>query len=172
MLAEEAYALSKNFTKKTVIGLGAIKGANCTIKSTEHVDGQTIVIFEWTSTDGSETKQTTEIRVNDGTPIYVYEPGHHYLYGDLVIYEAQWFRCTTEHTAGEALDPTKFEEIGSPDGNFDIVASSEDLPPRFTSADRKMYYSIADTAFWLWNGTEWELQERSITNDEIDALFA
>jgi hypothetical protein len=35
-----------------------------------------------------------------------------------------------------------------------------------------MYYSIADGAFWLWDGPAWRLQEpKSITNAEIDALF-
>ena len=172
MFAEEAYALSKRYTNKTVIGLGGVKGANCTIKSVIKKNGQNIITFEWTSTDGSETKETTQIVVDDGTPIYNYTPGDTYKYGDLVIYESAFYRCIVEEcVATPIIDETKWNEIGSPDGSYDIVQNSSQLPPRFTSADRKMYYSIDDKAFWLWNGTEWELQERPISNEEIDALF-
>ena len=99
-------------------------------------------------------------------------PYNSYKYGDIVIYAAQFYRCVTDCIAGEILDPTYFAEIGSADGNYDIVQDSTQLPARFTPADRKMYWSIDDGFFWLWNGTEWEPQQpETINNDEIDALF-
>ena len=129
------------------------------------------MVFEWVA-DTGETRET-QIEIYDGTPIYVYEPGTLYKYGDMVIYEAQWYRCTTEHVAGPTLNPLYFEEIGSPDGNFDIVENSSQLPARFTPADRKVYFSIADGEFWLWDGEKWSLQSPAIiSDDEIDALFA
>lgn len=168
---KKAWLLSKGYTDKSILGItGVLAGKNCTIKSAVHENGVTTIVFEWVA-DNGQTRET-QIKINDGTPIYVYEPGTTYKYGDLVIYAAQWYRCTTEHVAGPELDPTKFEEIGSADGNYDIVESSADLPVRFTAADRKMYYSIADCAFWLWDGTQWELQTDSITEEEVDALFA
>ena len=109
--------------------------------------------------------------VYDGTPIYVWESGNHYQYGDLAIYASCFYRCIAENSDTD-FDSTKWNEIGSSDGNYDIVQSSDLLPTRFTSADRKMYYSIADGAFWLWNGAEWQMQQpKSITIAEIDDLF-
>lgn len=162
-------AIAKKYTKDTADSLGSLKGAPCTIKSLVHQDGINTVTFEWEGTSG--TKQTTQMVVYDGTPIYVWESGNTYHFGDLVIYASCFYRCITENS-DVVFDSTKWNEIGSPDGNYDIVESEDLLPARFTSADRKMYYSIADGAFWLWNGIEWVLQQpKSITADEIDELF-
>ena len=60
-------ALSRNYTDKVSEGLGAIKGANCTIKSTTKTDGNSLVVFEWTGTSG--TKETASITVKDGVSI-------------------------------------------------------------------------------------------------------
>ncbi len=162
-------ALSKKYTKDSLNGLGALKGANCTIESIVHKDGQSIVTFRWTGLDG--TVQTREMRVDDGTPIYVWEAGNTYRYGDIVIYSAQFYRCIAENSDA-AWNETHWNGIGTADGNYDIVADAEHLPARFTAADRKMYYSIADGAFWLWTGAAWVLQQpKSISKAKIDALF-
>jgi hypothetical protein len=165
-----SYVLSRKYTEDTVIGLGAIKGAPCTIKKTEHKDGVTYITFEWTATDGT-TKQQTTVAISDGTPIYDYTVGDTYHYGDLVIYEAQFYRCIQDCVAGPVLDELYFNALNAPDANYDIVQNSSMLPARFLPSDRKMYYSIDDCAFWLWDGTQWVLQERPISNDEIDNLF-
>ena len=67
MTAEEAYVLSKSFTKKSLDGQGALKGSPCTIKSTTKVSDGTNITFEWTGTSG--TKQTSTIKVMDGLSI-------------------------------------------------------------------------------------------------------
>ena len=67
MIAEEAYVLSKSFTKKSLDGQGALKGAPCTIKSTTKVSDGTNITFEWTGTSG--TTQTSTIKVMDGISI-------------------------------------------------------------------------------------------------------
>lgn len=156
MDATEAYVLSKSYTKKTVIGLGALKGSPCRIKETEHKDGRTKIVFEWIGTDGI-TKQETTIYVYDGTPIYVWESGNTYKFGDLAIYESAFYRCITENS-DIAFDDTKWNEIGSPDGSYDIVQNKTLLPPYFTAADRKLYYSIEENIFYLWDGTGWKPQ--------------
>lgn len=167
---KKAWLLSKKYTDETAIQFGGLKGANAKITSVVKKDGQNIITFEWKNDDG-DTRET-KVYVDDGTPIYNYTVGTTYHYNDLVIYESAFYRCTVdEYVAEPVIDETKFNEIGSPDGSYDIVQNSSQLPPRFTAADRKMYYSIEDNAFWLWNGTEWELQERPISNEEIDALF-
>lgn len=151
-----AIAASKKYTDETVVGGGAIKGKNCTIKSIVHGDGINTVTFEWTLDDG--TKKTSTMVVHDGTPIYEWTSGDTYHFGDLTIYASCFYRCITENSDIE-FDDTKWNEIGSPDGNYDIVQNSTLLPARFTSADRKMYYSIADGLFWLWNGYDWVIQK-------------
>lgn len=57
-------ALAKKYTEETVKGGGALKGANCTIKSIEAVPEGNKVTFEWTLTDGS--KKTDFIIIKDG----------------------------------------------------------------------------------------------------------
>lgn len=60
----ESYVLSKKYTNDTAIALGAVKGAPCTIKSIEPIEGGNKVTFEWTGTDG--TTQTSILEVFDG----------------------------------------------------------------------------------------------------------
>ena len=164
------YAAARKYTDKTAIGLGGLKGAPAIIKNIVHKDGINTVTFEWTGTNGA--KETRDMVVYDGTPIYVWESGNTYEYGDLVIYASAFYRCITKNS-DSTFDDTKWNEIGSPDGNYDIVADSTLLPTRFTAADRKMYYSIEDQCFWLWNGIEWQDQHpKTITETQIRALFA
>ena len=67
MIAEEALAIAKSYTKKSLEGAGALKGAPCTIKSITEVDGGQKVTFEWTGTSG--TKQTSEMTVKNGVSV-------------------------------------------------------------------------------------------------------
>lgn len=60
----ESYVLSKKYTNDTAVALGAVKGAPCTIKSIEPIEGGNKVTFEWTGTDG--TTQTSILEVMDG----------------------------------------------------------------------------------------------------------
>lgn len=153
------YAVAKKYVDDTADALGAVKGAPCRIKQTEHKDGRTKIVFEWTGDSGA--KQETTVYVYDGTPIYVWESGNTYKFGDLVIYESAFYRCITENS-DTTFDDTKFNEIGSPDGSYDIVQSRTLLPPYFTAADRKLYYSIEENIFYLWNGTEWQPQTNAV----------
>lgn len=159
LTSDQAYILSKKYTKDTADALGAVKGAPCTIKSTVHQNGRTTIVFEWTGDSG--VKQETSITVLDGTPIYEWQSGDSYQYSDLVIYEACFYRCITPN-ADIVFDETKWNAIGSPDGNYDIVQNSTLLPSIFTAADRKMYYSIEDEQFYLWNGSEWVIQHKIV----------
>ena len=63
----ETLALAKKYTKDTVIGLGAIRGAPCTISRVEEVTDGTEITFQWTGIDG--TVQTRTIKVQDGVSI-------------------------------------------------------------------------------------------------------
>ena len=168
-LSAVTYVLSKKYTDETAQQFGGLKGAPCKIKSIVKQDGQNIITFQWTNDEG-DTRES-RLYVEDGTPIYEWTSGNSYKYGDLVIYTSCFYRCITPN-ADIVFDDTKWNEIGSPDGNYDIVASASLLPVRFTPADRKMYYVVDETIFYYWNGTEWVPQNPpSISNDDIDALF-
>jgi len=144
--------MCRKYTDETVIGLGGLKGANCTIYNIEKKDGQNIVTFEWTATDGS--KRYNQLVIDDGTPIIPWVSGNLYHFGDIVIYQGDLYRCTKENR-DRIFDATKWEELNSADGNYDIVINKEDLPARFTPADKKMYYVIQDGCFYLWDGFLW-----------------
>ena len=153
------YAASKKYTDDTAEQFGGLKGANCKVKSIVHQNGRSIVTFEWKN-DSNETREST-MTVQDGTPIYEWQSGDSYVYGDLVIYASAFYRCTTPNS-DVTFDPEKWAEIGSADGNYDIVTSATQLPPIFTAADRKMYYVIQEECFYLWNGLAWVAQ-REVT---------
>ena len=149
-------AVAKQYTDESIEGItGTLAGKNCIIESCTKANGRTTVIFKWTA-DNGDVKRTTMI-VQDGTPIYEWTSGDHYEYGDLCIYASCFYQCITPND-DIAFDATKWNEIGSPDGNYDIVQNGELLPTIFTAADRKMYYSIEDGLFYLWNGLQWVLQ--------------
>lgn len=163
-----SYILSKSYTDKTVIGLGAIKGANCTIQNVVHENGKTIITFQWTAND--DTTQTTEIEVLDGTPIYTWTSGKSYNVGDIIIYNSAFYVCTVSNS-DEVFNPSKWNPIGSADSNFGIIDDSTLLPSGLSSTERKLYFSIDDGYFWLWNGINWVAQLLSISNEEINSLF-
>ena len=52
---------SKKYTEETADGLGAVKGANCTVKSIEPTDTGNRVTFEWTSDSGVKENETMEV---------------------------------------------------------------------------------------------------------------
>lgn len=55
-------ALSKKYTQDSLDGVGALKGSPCTIKTTSFdEDGNTVVTFAWTDTDGVEHTQNATI---------------------------------------------------------------------------------------------------------------
>ncbi len=169
MNSQQAFVLSKKYTDETAAQFGGLKGAPCTIKSVRHQNGQNIVTFEWKNNAG-DTRESQMI-VQDGTPIYPWQSGDHYEYGDLVIYESCFYRCITSND-DVTFDNTKWNAIGSSDGNYDIVQNSSLLPQTFTAVDRKMYFSIEDNYFWLWDGVKWvDCQPASIPLDKIDELF-
>lgn len=48
------YAAARKFVEETAVGLGAVKGAPCTIsKIEEDTDGNTVITFSWKGTDGT-----------------------------------------------------------------------------------------------------------------------
>ena len=60
-------AVAEKYTKDTAIGLGAVKGAPCTISKIEEVADGTEITFKWTGDDGSTN--TRKIKVMDGISV-------------------------------------------------------------------------------------------------------
>lgn len=60
-------AAAKRYTNETVIGMGALKGAPCTVKSVTPVTGGNEVILSWTATDGSITENSFVVK--DGVSV-------------------------------------------------------------------------------------------------------
>jgi hypothetical protein len=165
-LSAVTYALSKKYTNDTVIGLGALKGAPCKIKSIVKNNGLNIITFEWKDDLGDTHESVLE--VEDGTPIYPWRPNVRYEYGDLIIYESNFYRCTTPNS-DSTFNEDHWQAINSPDGAYGLVTYRSELPVRYTAADRKIYYVKQEGIFYYWDGTKWERQ--TITDEDIDDLF-
>lgn len=165
-LSAVTYALSKKYTNETAIQFGGLKGAPCKVASVVKENGQNIITLQWEN-DAGDTRET-KVYVDDGTPIYTWEPNYPYEYGDLAIYESCFYRCTSPNS-DPSFDESHWSAIGSPDGAYGLVDTKTSLPVRFTTADRKLYYVIDEGIFYLWDGTQWVKQ--TISNEEIDALF-
>lgn len=164
MNGNTAYALSKKYVEDTAAQFGALKGAPCKIKSIEKRNGQNLIIFEWQS-DNGEIKNSV-LTVNDGTPIIIWESNTAYEYGDIVIYQDCFYRCTyANHDS--AFDATKWGEIGSADGNYDIIEFTSYLPSHFANDERKLFYSMEDWCFYLWDGTQWKKQQKIATYSDL-----
>lgn len=68
MRAEDALQLAKIYVKKTLQGMGALKGKNATIQSITQVAGGNNVVFSWTLDDGTVKTQTMFVKDGaDGT---------------------------------------------------------------------------------------------------------
>lgn len=67
MQGTTSYILSKKYTEETVVGLGAIKGANCEVEQVEDLGYGTKVTLGWTGTDG--THQTIDFTIDNGVGI-------------------------------------------------------------------------------------------------------
>ena len=166
-LSAITYALSKKFAQKyveeTAAQFGALKGANCTIQSIVKENGQSIITFQWKN-DNDEIRTST-LYVDDGTNIYVWTSGYTYNYGDIALYGDAFYRCIYTNSDIE-FDSLKWNPIGSPDGDYDIVQAARFLPQRFTAADRKMYYCIEEDHFYFWNGFEWVPKTTTMVDGE------
>lgn len=54
----EIIGVLKTYIAKTLVGMGALKGANCRIKSIVKTDNLNTVTFIWTDTDGTSKEST------------------------------------------------------------------------------------------------------------------
>lgn len=109
-LSVVTYALSKSYTDKSLIGMGALKGAPCKVKSVEKVDKQNVITLEWKDDLGAT--HTTEVYVEDGNSVDVWNAGQEYEYGELVIYSSCLYRCLVPNNDMTFVE-SKWQQIGA-----------------------------------------------------------
>lgn len=68
MKPEEIIGVLRTYIAKTLVGMGALKGASCRIKSIVKADNLNTVTFIWTDTDGTSKEST--MLVYDGADGY------------------------------------------------------------------------------------------------------
>ena len=108
-----------------------------------------------------------------GLPIFLWTSGSSYAVDDLVIKDGNMYICTVANSDTE-WNINHWSAIGSADGNYGIVNSASNLPSGLSSSDRKMYFVIDESVYYLWDGSQWTPQTtnvESITQQEIDDLF-
>ena len=64
MKAIEVIGILKTYVNETLVGMGALKGANCRIQSVTKSGSVNTVVFVWTDTDGDD--HTSTMLVSDG----------------------------------------------------------------------------------------------------------
>jgi len=55
---------------------------------------------------------------------------------------------------------------GSSESNYGIVQNSSLLPPSLSSTDRKVYFSIDDETFFVWDGNSW-IDEKTLRQYDV-----
>ncbi len=162
-------ALAKKYVNETLIGMGALKGAPCKVKSITKEGNQNIITLEWTDDEG--TTRESRFEINDGTPIYTWESNYPYKAGDLAIFETVLYSCVVDNS-DIVFTKAHWTAIGSSDGDYNIVDTVSQLPNTFTSKDRKVYFVNEENIFYIWNGAEWQSQQlKTVSSAEVDALF-
>ena len=58
----------------------------------------------------------------------------------------------------------------SANSKFVIVENESELPDYLTARDRRMYFSVEDEQFFLWNGEEWVDEMASLTEEQMLTL--
>lgn len=165
MTALQVYAILKKHISESLIGAGALKGANATIKKIERNadDNANIVTFEWTANDG--TTRTSTMTVKDGVA------------ADSV--EVETYYDDGVKLATIKLDDTDYEiycpEEAFDNSDYEIIQDAVDLPNDLTSDDRKIYFCVNDGHSYLWDGTKWDIIRSDakvveLTQAEYDAL--
>lgn len=67
-----AYVLARKYVKDTIVGMGALKGAPCKIKSITRADGLYTITFEWV--DESNISHTSTLQMDDLGSLVVANP--------------------------------------------------------------------------------------------------
>ena len=109
MLDSETYGAARAYTEKSLLGLGALKGKNCTIKSIDYENGVNIVTFEWTADNG--VKDTGQLRIKDGSFAEEWKSKGNYKEKQVVVKDGGLLQCLEDNN-DEDFDPNKWNPLG------------------------------------------------------------
>lgn len=171
-LSVVTYALCKKYTDETAIQFGGLKGAPCKVKSVVKTDGRSVVTLEWKNDEGDT--RTSEVYVNDGVSTWI--SGRDYAVNDVVVYEDKLFICKIANS-DTTFNDNKWAIIssGAGGGDFHVIDTLAQRPSDLTAVDRQMYYCIADSNYYVWDGTQWSIANagikiRELTQEQYEAL--
>lgn len=126
-----SYLLSKKFTEKTVDGLGAIKGAPCTVKSIVDITGGKRITLEWEGNSGEKQTQSFDIMNGvDGRSISSVEVNAE---GHLIIH----YSDGTSDDAGVVEVDVPVKSVNGKIGDVTLTASDVGALPDDTSIPSK-----------------------------------
>ena len=133
-----SYLLSKKFTKKTVDGLGAIKGAPCTVKSIVDITGGKRITLEWEGNSGEKQTQSFDIMNGvDGRSISSVEVNAE---GHLIIH----YSDGTSDDAGVVEVDVPVKSVNGKIGDVTLTASDVGALPDDTSIPSKTSLIISE----------------------------
>lgn len=172
-LSAVTYALSKKYTDETAVQFGGLKGAPCKVQSVVKIDGRSVVTLEWKNDAGDI--RTSEVYVNDGVSTWI--SGRSYAINDVVVNDDKLYICKVANS-DVTFDEDKWAVISSgaeDSGQFHVIDTLAQRPSDLTSLDREMYYCIADSNYYLWDGFQWNvvnagLKIRELTKEQYEAL--
>ena len=105
-----------------------------------------------------------------GIQILSWSSGNTYYVDNLVLYLYDLYQCL-EDNSDATFDDSKWKKIGAYDGDYAIINDMTALPLNLKSTDRKLYYSITDLSFFLWNGTTWIKQQKKATYNDLGSII-
>ena len=177
MTALEAYALAKKIAASAVSGIKSLT-VNGTTLTIETNDGNTIDMVFPVPADGRGITHATIdsnyhliITYDDGTTEDAGEiPG-----ADVDVTQILSSGTKIASIAVNGVATDLFAPEGGSGGDYYIIDTIAERPSDLTSDDRAIYYCIADSIFYLWNGTEWKtisagVKIRELTKEQYEAL--
>lgn len=176
-ISVQTLVLARKYTKDSILGLGALEGAPCTIKSITKANGINTVTFEWTGED-RVTKNTSEMLVADGSTITKVEVNEN---NELIVtlsdnstQNAGVIKTVKGDKGDPGFSPTIVENAGNTDTVYKLDITTEEgsfTTPNLSSGgiDMSDYYTKEETDSALEEKIEEEVGTAS--DADIDSLF-
>lgn len=176
-ISVQTLVLARKYTKDSILGLGALEGAPCTIKSITKADGINTVTFEWTG-DDRVTKNTSEMLVADGITITKVEVNENneliVTLSDNTTQNAGTIKTIKGDKGESGFSPTITENVDNTDTVYKLDITNENgtfTTPNLSSGgiDMSNYYTKEEVDSTFEEKIEEEVG--SASDADIDSLF-
>lgn len=101
-----------------------------------------------------------------GIQILPWTPSTEYKYGDLVLRAYNIYQCINTNN-DESFVEANWKKVGSCDSEFDIISTISELPPMLDTTEKRLYYCIENTKFYMWDGHNWIIQPDYLTSNQL-----